>query len=241
MSEPIWINNFQILFTNLADFFPTRSQTREQKINAIVRFSLYASILLSVYHSNIKFMSIFVFVLFLTFIIYKNYPQQAVSSAVVETLDAGSAGQVSSAGPITSNSLIGATSTSADCTKPTVDNPFMNFTMKDFMTFDANGNVVDRPPACEQDIKESVDAAFNNNLYRDISDVFGKVTSQRNYFTMPWTSIVNDQDKFANWLYNNPATCKENQDACIGQNYEDLRSNRFIFPNPDTGVVDTKK
>jgi len=58
---------------------------------------------------------------------------------------------------------------------------------------------------------------------------------------MPWTSIVNDQDKFANWLYNNPATCKETQDACIGQNYEDLRSNRFIFPNPDTGVVDTKK
>jgi hypothetical protein len=67
------------------------------------------------------------------------------------------------------------------------------------------------------------------------------MNSQRNYFTMPWTTIPNDQEKFANWLYKNPDTCKENQDACIGQNYEDLRSNRFVFPHPEMEIVDTKR
>lgn len=230
MPQSIWIKDFKVILDNPSDFFPTKKQTREEKLNAIVRLSLYSSIVLALYHSNIKYGAIFFFVLFLTYIIYSNYPK-------VEGLDAPAA-------PITINSLIGTTSTSTNCTKPTKDNPFMNATMKDFMNLDKDGNIIDRPPACdptESTIKKQVDDSFNNNLYKDVSDVFGKMNSQRNYFTMPWTTIPNDQEKFANWLYKNPDTCKENQDACIGQNHEDLRSNRFIFPQPEINPVDTKR
>jgi len=128
------------------------------------------------------------------------------------------------------------------CTKPTVDNPFMNVTMKDYMNFDENGFVVNRPPACDPndpEVKKMMDETFSNNLYRDVSDVFGKKNSQRNYFTMPWTTIPNKQDEFARWLYLSPKTCKEDQDYCL--RYEDIRSKRFVMPNPERNPVSSKK
>lgn len=229
MPDSIWIKDLKIILDKPTEFFPTKTQSTEEKLNSIVRFSLYASIALAIYYSNVKYLSIFFFSLFLTYIIYSNYPHvEGLEAVPIPTL----------------NSLIGTTSVASNCTRPTKDNPFMNATMKDFMNFDKAGNIVDRPPACDPTdpkIKTQVNAAFNNDLYKDVSDVFGKMNSQRNYFTMPWTTIPNDQDKFANWLYKNPDTCKENQDACIGQNYEDLRSNRFVFPHPEMEVVDTKR
>ena len=235
MPDSIWIKDLKIILDKPTEFFPTKIQTTEEKLNSIVRFSLYASIALSLYYSDVKYITVFFFVLFLTYIIYSNYPK-------VESLE----GTATARAPMapTVNSLIGTTSVASNCTRPTKDNPFMNATMKDFMNFDKDGNIIDRAPACdptEPEIKSQVNAAFNNNLYKDVSDVFGKMNSQRNYFTMPWTTIPNDQEKFANWLYKNPDTCKENQDACIGQNYEDLRSNRFIFPQPEMEVVSTKR
>jgi len=128
------------------------------------------------------------------------------------------------------------------CVKPTVDNPFMNVTMKDYMNFNEKGDVVDRLPACDPgnpEIKRMIDDSFNNNLYKDVSDVFGKMSSQRNYFTMPWTTIPNKQDEFARWLYLSPKTCKEDQDNCL--KYEDIRSKRFIMPNPERNPITSKK
>jgi hypothetical protein len=65
------------------------------------------------------------------------------------------------------------------------------------------------------------------------------MSSQRNYFTMPWTTIPNKQDEFARWLYLSPKTCKEDQDNCL--RYEDIRSKRFIMPNPHRNPVSSKK
>ena len=118
----------------------------------------------------------------------------------------------------------------------------MNVTMKDYMNLDKNGFIVNRPPACDPndpEIKKLMDQGFSNNLYRDVSDVFGKNSSQRNYFTMPWTTIPNKQDEFARWLYLSPKTCKEDQDYCL--RYEDIRSKRFIMPNPERNPVSSKK
>jgi len=115
------------------------------------------------------------------------------------------------------------------CVEPTLDNPFMNMTMKDYLHTDNIGNIIERQPACnpnDPEIKKKIDANFNNNLYRDVSDVFGKYNSQRQYFTMPWTQTIPDVDgNFKNWLYKTPKICKENNN-CI--KYEDLRARRQI-------------
>jgi hypothetical protein len=129
------------------------------------------------------------------------------------------------------------------CTKPTLDNPFMNVTMKDYLNIDPETNVtVDRPKACDisdETIKKSMDDMFNNNLFKDVNDVFGKMNSQRQFYTMPNTQIPNAQDDFAKWLYMNPKTCKEDQNFCL--KYEDVRAKRPIFVDPLQNPVNTKK
>ena len=106
-----------------------------------------------------------------------------------------------------------------ECRPPTKDNPFMNPPISDFNT--------NAPVACnsdDEDIKNSITKSFNSDLYRDIDDAFNKMNSQRQFYTVPNTSIPNNQGEFANWLYRCPATCKEDQEQCL--RYEDLRYKR---------------
>lgn len=267
MSDPIWIKNFGILFKpeRMLEFFPTKDQTNEERINAIVRLSLYISFALSAYYSNIKFLSIFVFFLGFTFVVYKN---NSVSDTKTETAlsvqekvqrDVEKRAELEKTNPQLNNFIPSAGLRGVKeqlendkvpqkpldatlCTKPTIDNPFMNVTMKDYMNLGQNGVIINRPPACDPndpEVKKLIDQGFSNNLYRDVSDVFGKNSSQRNYFTMPWTTIPNKQDEFARWLYLSPKTCKEDQDYCL--RYEDIRTKRFIMPNPERNPVSSKK
>ena len=46
-----------------------------------------------------------------------------------------------------------------------------------------------------------MDAKYFKDIYRDIDDAFDRKSSFRNFYTMPSTSIPNDQMEFANWLY----------------------------------------
>lgn len=88
------------------------------------------------------------------------------------------------------------------CQVPTMNNPFMNVLMTDPPSRDG---------ACKytETTKEQIESAFNSNLYQDVNDVYGRNNSQRQYYTMPATTVPNDQEKFANWLYKTEPTCKE--------------------------------
>lgn len=216
-SDPFWYEKPEILFQSdrLAEFFPSKEQTLKEKLNSIMRLCLYTSILLYMYHKTYKYLGFALGGALFTVYIHNNYrtttEQQRLDSANIESVE----------------------NTQETCTKPTLDNPFMNVTMKDYMNI-VDGKTVDRPPACDTsvpDIKKDVDNAFENNLYRDVDDVFGKFNSQRQFFTMPFTTIPNKQDEFARWLYASPKTCKEDQDYCL--RYEDVRAKRPVFVNPN--------
>lgn len=103
----------------------------------------------------------------------------------------------------------------AKCRKPTKDNPFMNPSIDDF-------NKENTPIACnsnDNEINNDIDIKFNEDLYRDVDDVFDKKNSQRQFFTIAH-NIPNDQEGFARWCYKFPENCKENQERCL--RYEDL-------------------
>jgi hypothetical protein len=95
------------------------------------------------------------------------------------------------------------------CTQPTYNNPFMN------------ANLItdhrDRAPACKytSKVKTEIKDKFNMNLYRDVGDLYGKNNSQREYYTMPSTTIPNNQTSFAKWCYKSPKTCKEESIRCV--------------------------
>lgn len=98
-------------------------------------------------------------------------------------------------------------------TRPTAANPFMNVLL-DEIKYNPT-----RPPADSvSDPKNQVilDDYFRIQWFNDPTDVFGKNQSQRQFYTMPSTSIPSDQGSFQNWLYLIPGkTCKEgNRDAC---------------------------
>lgn len=215
--DSFWYDNFEVLFASnrLMEFFPTKNQTLEKRLNSIMRLSIYISVLLYLHHKNYKYLAIALGVGVLSVYVYHNNPKtgEKTESTKIETL--------------TNDVQLG------NCTKPTDDNPFMNVTMKDYMNI-VDGKIVDRPPACnvsDNAVKKDMDTAFEKNLYRDVDDVFGKFNSQRQFYTVPSTTIPNDRESFQKWLYSSPQTCKENQDSCL--QYEDVRAKRPVFVNPN--------
>lgn len=106
------------------------------------------------------------------------------------------------------------------CTKPTKENPFMNFTVGDLI------NNPQRPGACPvlSVRNEQLKLFKSNNIFVDNNDLWGKYQSDRNFYTMPSTEIVNDQSGFARYLYNNFKNCKNDGYNCL--KYTDNRYQR---------------
>jgi hypothetical protein len=239
-SDPFWYKDYSIIIQTdrLIEFFPTSDQTLEEKFNSLVRLSLYISIILFYYHRDFKYFSIFIGTLLLTYFIYINKPEKQKETSIKETsIKETMDGSLDNSLAIAL--MEGLENTNKSCTKPSIDNPFMNATMKDYLNIDENTQkIIERPEACDTtdpEIKQSMDKFFNHNLFKDVNDVFGKMNSQRQFYTMPSTTIPNAQDEFAKWLYLNPKTCKEDQEFCLP--YEDVRAKRPVFVDPTQNPV----
>lgn len=114
----------------------------------------------------------------------------------------------------------------AMCRKPTKDNPFMNPLLNDITTYP------ELPPvACnadDEEIKDKIVDCYNEDLYRDVSDLFERQNSQRQFYTVP-QMYPNDQKAFAEWCYKNDNICKVDQSKCLKN--EDLRYKRLSQVN----------
>ena len=94
------------------------------------------------------------------------------------------------------------------CIEPSNDNPFMN---------PSYFNDSYAPP-CETDNKLLNDM-FYSDTFRDVNDFYERGLSIRQFYTVPASTIPNDRDTLANWLYNsnnNKTSCKQgNYSRCI--------------------------
>ena len=92
-------------------------------------------------------------------------------------------------------------------TGPTAANPFMNVLL-DEIKYNPS-----RPPAApvnDPSLKIMLDDFFRVQWTSDPTDVFGNTQGQRQFYTMPSTSIPSDRESYQNWLYKIPGkTCKE--------------------------------
>lgn len=98
-------------------------------------------------------------------------------------------------------------------TMPTPSNPFMNVLVHEvkYNPTRAAAAPVDCPA-----VKETLENFFRVQWWSDPTDIYGKNQDQRQFYTMPSTSIPNDQQSFQDWLFKIPGkTCKEgNRAAC---------------------------
>jgi len=188
-----WFNNYKILFENLDDFYPSDNKNLVEKLNSLMRLSIYLGVILSLFTMNYLYLYIPIFIGFITVLIY-NTKKDDIENFLSNCNDM-------------------KCDTSVKCVQPTTDNPFMNFNT---ITDDRY-----RAPACKSfdnsTIKEKIEDKFNINLYRDVGDLYGKNNSQREFYTMPSTEVVSNQTSFAKWLYNTGPTCKEDTIKCTAE------------------------
>ena len=94
-----------------------------------------------------------------------------------------------------------------ECTVPTIDNPYMNP-----LYWKEDGD----KPACSYDeYKEDINDFYNFNLYKDVSDIFSRSDTERQFYTMPITTVQSRQGDFSNWLYRSEQNCKTDGVTCL--------------------------
>lgn len=140
--------------------------TVKAALNAVVRFSVYLSLLLTATSRDLWYLLLIPLVMVVTLFLEKWFPE---AKKITEGFRSG---------PVVSGYK------GTETSMPTDDNPFMNAPLTDILD---NPN---RPPAADvTDIKvrDKVNKAFSqtSNIYMDTTDVFDLVQSQRNFYTVP--------------------------------------------------------
>ena len=214
-----WTEEPRVLFQDPLEFFPFSEEAKEcstSALNSLTRFSVYLGILLCIVARNNIYFGIPVLGSLLSVALYYNMKKQGtLRKGIMPTMgppfSEGFTPNIngSSAADKIVEDIIGV----KNRTFPTAENPFMNVLINEI------GEYPKKPPAkytADSDVKKTLDESFDVSVYGDPGDVWNRNQSQREFYTMPSTSIPNDRESFQNWLYRIPGkTCKEgNTAAC---------------------------
>lgn len=179
MGEQIWYEDIAGFFhpNNAVKIWWSASDSAATRLNVMFRFAVYYAVTLSLFVGRSWPMTIPIYVGLFTLLVHKNK---------LETSWPG--------GSERSRAYEG-----SKWTMPTTDNPVMNFTVGDLMSDNA-----ERPPAAnvlKHDVQQRISDKYAAGIPHDNTDIFGRNTGERTFYTMPCTSAVNDADKFARWLF----------------------------------------
>ena len=206
--ERIWFYDPKGFITekNYTRFFPSKEMSFSEQLNSLLRFSIYFSVIVFIIRRDPNIFFIVIFTGVFTYLLYTVDSQNKQREKFY----------------MDKQGLVEDKITKQVCVKPTKENPFMNVLMTDY---------VDNPtrkPACDiknGKVKKQAQKYFANNLYRDVSDVYDKNASDRNYYTTPNTSIPSDQNSFAQYLYGQGPTCKQGSgNKCYSNMYRAIET-----------------
>jgi len=201
MSEHIWYEDPLHFFTQdtLFKILPLQTMTLEEKLNAITRFFIYLGVILSLVRKDARYLFFGLLAALVAYPLYEFEQKERVRAEkfmkdkAVKVLD------------------------EKLCTDTDLENPFMNPTIVDIQYNP------DRPEACpvyREGVKEEVEDNFQKRVFKDVTDIWGRDYSAREFYTVPNTTIPNKQTQYAEWLYGTGATCKEgNGLECEKKNY----------------------
>jgi hypothetical protein len=218
--DNFWYEDINILFhpKRLTEFFPKETMNMTEKLNSIARFSIILGIVLYVYNLNLISMYIPFAGLIVTKILYEHHMKKENTE---NFLNGEIDDNIEKRLEDEKNRIV--LENNKECVKPTNNNPFMNLKYTDH----TEENL--RPEACNvesEKTKDGMENNFKNNLFRDVSDVFGRNNQSRQFYTTANTSIPNKQDEFAKWLYGDMPSCKDASTTWKCVRHEDLRQNR---------------
>jgi len=176
---------------NNLEFFPNKNMSRNELLNSFTRYSIIIFILFFFIGSNFTW--------------YYLPCAIIIACLVLYYLDI----------PRQKEEKINEAKINHICREPNINNPYMNV----LVTQDSINL-----PACKHfndKIKTNVDKYYKFNLYQNSDDIFDKKHLERQFYTMPVSTIPNNQKGFLNWLYKKDGNCKEDNVNCL--EYEDER------------------
>ena len=218
--EPFWYDDIWVLVdsSKIKKYIPLKSFSKNEKLNAIVRLSIYVSIFFVILSGNYNYFFIAIFFFILTLLINSIDTEKKVINNKKNIENYNNLKKDNDL----SNHNIKVDDYIEECVLPTDNNPFMNVLPTDKR---------ERKKACsDKKIKKLVDNKFSKGIFKNINSVYDRENSQREFYTMPSTTIPNNQTDLANWLYNTPKTCKEgNGNQCVANNMEKLNGDSYQF------------
>ena len=173
----------------MINFYPSYEMTFQNKLIAIGNLIIFMSLILSLIYKDFSF--ILLGLILIIFLIYVNDYNKSTIKKTEENLE------------INNRAIIN----NKICIKPNKNNPFMNPNIIDY------DNINNNIKSCDIDskfVKKSIDKFFKTPVYKDVIDIYDRNFSERQFYTMPSTTIPNDRESYTKWLYKRNKTCKEN-------------------------------
>lgn len=189
--EVFWLNDPANLFTKWSRFLPTNDMTVPEALNAVVRFTVYSSVLISVITQKTWYLLLIPAVMGASVVLVKMYPTTQV---LKETFSVHAPMQYAT---------------------PTASNPFMNVLFTDYVD---NPDRSSAPPDINNSsVKQSIDEAFSktSDLFMDTSNKYGLMQSARQFMTQASTTIPNDLDGFQRFLNKDNISQKLDSEAYV--------------------------
>jgi hypothetical protein len=184
--EVFWLKDPANLFSRdtALRFVPTDTMTVPEALNAVVRFTVYFSLLLTLLTTDANYLLFIPVVMAGTAIVVQLFP----TTQVLKETFANKGAKVAT---------------------PTSNNPFMNVLFTDYVD---NPNRPSAPPdVTAPAVKESIEEAFaqTSDLFMDTSDKFTLAQSARQWATQASTTIPNDFQSFQDFLNKGNISRKE--------------------------------
>ena len=187
-----------MLANKMTEIFPKKGFSQKRKLEAIVRFLAYLTIV--IYLCTRRVHTLIVGVITIGFIyVYSKLNKQKTKEGFANIIQKVNVGQA-----------------------PTENNPLMNVLMTEY---------TDNPKRSEAVLANTVtneinDYACNPEIYSTLGDNYECEQSMRQFYTMPSTTIPNNQGDFGKFCYGDMPSCKEGHPLQCEKNNS---NNRRIF------------
>ncbi len=232
MSAPIFIDNPGILVNKdyIFDFIPDLKASTEERINAIVRFSLYFSLVLMVVKNNYRYFYIFLATLIITYLFYTNNRENFTGN-IEKNEDSNNNADSENENENGNENENETKNESVNCDEPKCENLFMNVLPTDDFT--------KKKPACSytKEISQKVNKGFYSKFKKDVNTFYNQDFGMRQFYSMPNTQVPNDQGTFAKWLYNTPVSCSTGDNNILKQ-YRSCNMNHATLEDLENGEKD---
>ena len=233
MIQQVWIEEPSVIFNNryISEIWPTESMNYERKVNAITRMIIVTTMvgyILTLSTRIIIVGVISIFILFLSILYKKKYNNHLRLEPFETNTNQHNTPNKSELKKLTTH-----------FSKSTENNPFSNVLLTDItdnsnkkaanpsyikeINNDITDNIKKTVQKLNPDIKDT-----NSSLFGDLWNKFQLDRSNHSFYSTANTKVVNDQGSFAQYLYGNmPSSKEQNSDGAFAREQNTQRYNLY--------------